>query len=67
MKKQIKISVAPYDKNKPILGYAICRQWADNPMNPDVHEYADSVEEAKEYIRKQKKDERYIWFIGVYQ
>ena len=64
---KIKISVALHDKNKPIFGYAVCRQWRDNPLNVDVHEYADSVQEAKEMIRKEKKDDRFIWFIGVYQ
>jgi hypothetical protein len=65
--KKIKISIAPHDKTKKIFGYAVCRQWADNPNNVDVYEYADSEQEAKDLIRQQKKDERFLWFVAVYQ
>jgi hypothetical protein len=64
------IDITTYDKTKKILGYAVCRLWADSHTT-EVFEYADSKEEAKEIIRAAKrklgKDSRYVWFIGVYQ
>jgi hypothetical protein len=66
--KPIKITgVEKYSAEKKILGYAVCRQWRDNPRNVDVYEYADSRQEAKQMIKKLRKDNRYKWFIGVYQ
>ena len=57
----------PADKNKTIFGYAIYRAWKDNPKNVDVVEYADSQEQAKQYIKQQKKDARFEWGVGAYQ
>jgi len=68
MKDEIKITgVNPADQSKRIFGYSVCRQWRDNPTNVDVWEYADTEKEAKQIIREQKKDNRFKWFIGVYQ
>jgi hypothetical protein len=66
----IELTVSPHDKQKKILGYAVCRQWKGS-SHVDVHEYASSVNEAKDIIRQEKKrlgkDARYKWFVGVYQ
>jgi hypothetical protein len=66
----IELTVSPQDKQKKILGYAVCRQWKGSSL-VDVHEYASSEEEAKEIIKQETKrlgkDARYNWFIGVYQ
>jgi hypothetical protein len=66
--KEIPITgVKPANAEKRIFGYAVCRQWKDNPSNVDVWEYADSEREAKAMIRSLKKDSRFRWFVGVYQ
>lgn len=66
--KDIEITgVEKNDSNQKILGYAICRQWRDNPNDVEVYNYADSEQEAKNEIKKLPKDTRYKWFIGVYQ
>jgi hypothetical protein len=66
--KEIPITgVKPANAEKRIFGYAVCRQWKDNPNNVDVWEYADSESEAKAMIRSLKKDSRFRWFVGVYQ
>ena len=66
--KQIEVTgVSPCDKEKPALGYAVCRQWRDNPKNVEVYEYADAEEEAKAMIRTLPKNDNYLWFVGVYQ
>lgn len=60
--------VKPHNPAKPALGYAVCRQWRDNPRNVEVVEYADTDAEAKAMIRKLARDDtRYVWFVGVYQ
>lgn len=66
--KQIEITgVQSHDKEKPALGYAVCRQWIDNPKNVEVYEYANTEKEAKAMMRTLPKDENYLWFVGVYQ
>jgi len=68
MKKEIKITgVKPAEKSKTVFGYSVCRQWRDNPSNVEVWEYADSKQEAQQIIKGQKKDDRFKWFVGVYQ
>ena len=68
MQKEIAITgVKHASPEKRIFGYAVCRQWKDNPANVDVWEYADSESEAKSIIRGLKKDLRFRWFVGVYQ
>jgi hypothetical protein len=66
----IELTVSSHDKQKKILGYAVCRQWKGSSL-VDVHEYASSEEEAKDIIRQETKrlgkDSRYKWFVGVYQ
>lgn len=68
-KKPIELTGAkPHDPAKRALGYAVCRQWRDNPRNVEVYDYADTKAEAKDMIRKLPRDEsRYVWFVGVYQ
>ena len=66
-KKILITGVTEADTEKKIFGYAVCRQWRDNPTNVEVWEYADSDEEAKAMIRNLKKDNRYRWFVGVFQ
>jgi hypothetical protein len=65
----IKITGAQsHDPAKRVLGYAVCRQWRDNPRNVEVFEYADTEAEAKSVIRKLARDDgRFVWFVGVYQ
>ncbi len=67
--KPIKITgVEPHDPARRALGYAVCRQWRDNPRNVEVFEYADTDTDAKAMIRKLARDDnRYVWFVGVYQ
>lgn len=70
MNKQTAIEITgvkPHDQKKRALGYAVCRQWRDNPRNVEVYEYADTEAEAKAMIRKLPRDDRYKWFVGVYQ
>jgi hypothetical protein len=69
MKTEIEITgVKTHDKTKRIIGYAVCRQWRDNPKDVEVYEYADSAEQAKSIIRSLPKDRNlYEWFVGVYQ
>lgn len=55
------------DADKKIIGYAVCRQWRDNPKDVEVYEYVDSNIEVKEMIRKLPKSSRYKWFVGTYQ
>lgn len=60
--------VKPHDPKKRPLGYAVCRQWRDNPRDVEVYEYADTEADAKAMIRKlARNDSRYVWFVGVYQ
>lgn len=49
------------------LGYAVYREWKDTPGSMDVVEYFDTVEKCEKYIRKQRKDVRFTWRIGVYE
>ena len=49
------------------LGYALCKCWKDNPNDLAVHEYYDTLEDAKEAKRSEKKDPRYTWVIGEYK
>ena len=71
MKKIPITGVTPHDQHARILGYAVCRQWKDNPKNVDVYEYAESLLEARGILsnckREQKEDGTFSWFIGVYQ
>lgn len=61
-------SVKQHNPNKPVLGYAVCRQWRDNPRNVELYEYVDTESDAKAMIRKLARDDnRYVWFVGVYQ
>jgi hypothetical protein len=68
MPREIEITgVQKHDQDKRILGYAVCRQWRDNPSDVDVYDYAETEAEAKAMIRKLPTDSRYGWFVGVYQ
>lgn len=67
--KPIEITgVEPHNPTKRALGYAVCRQWRDNPRDVEVYEYANDAAEAKAMIRKLvRNDDLYKWFVGVYQ
>ena len=64
------IDIQDYDKKKKILGYAVCRLWRDS-LKTEVWEYATTKAEANAIIYQEKKrlgkDNRYVWFVGVYQ
>lgn len=67
-KEPIEITgVRTHEPEKRALGYAVCRQWRDNPGSVDVYEYADTEAEAKAMIRNLRLDDRYRWFVGIYQ
>lgn len=57
----------PADPKKSILCYAVYKAWKDNPKNVAVEEYFDTIEEAKVFIKQQKKNPRFEWGIGGYQ
>lgn len=68
MKSKIKISLESHNPNTYPLGYAVCRQWEDNPHDVEVVEYAKTFVEANQIMRKlAKKDNRCVWFVGVYE
>ena len=64
--KKIEITgVGQMDTERLVIGYAVCRQWRDNPRDVEVFEYADSEKHAKEMIKKlPKNEEQYVWFVG---
>lgn len=66
--KRIQITgVTKQDLTKPIIGYAVCRQWRNNPNDVEVYDYADDKQDAKDQIKELKKSDEYKWFVGVYQ
>lgn len=47
--------------------YAVYREWHDTENSMDVVEYFATVPQAEAFIRKQRKDPRFNWRIGVYE
>jgi len=51
----------------PTLGYALCKCWKDNPNDLAVHDYYDTLEEAKAAKAAEKKKPNFFWVIAEYK